>query len=40
MLTKTLEWNIRWCVLDHMFDERFEVRPDFLDHPEALRKRE
>ncbi|KAG2498771.1 hypothetical protein HYH03_003510 [Edaphochlamys debaryana] len=37
-LTKTLEWNLRWCILDHMFDDRFRIRPEFLD-VEALRRR-
>ena len=39
MLTKTLEWNLRWCILDHMFDDRFRIRPEFLDVA-ALRRRE
>ncbi len=39
MLTKTLEWNLRWCILDPMFDERFRIRPEFMDVA-ALRRRE
>jgi autophagy-related protein 9 len=26
MLTKTLEWNLYWCVLDPMFDEHFHIK--------------
>ena len=41
LLTKTMEWNLRWCVLDHMLDERtFRLRPDFLNCPERLQTRE
>lgn len=40
MLTKTLEWNLRWGVLDHMFDETtFCIRPEFVSHPELLEQR-
>ena len=40
MLTKTLEWNLRWGLLDHMFDESdFTIRPDFTSHPELLEQR-
>ena len=40
MLTKTLEWNLRWCVLDSMFDDRhFRVARGFVNDPEALRQR-
>ncbi len=40
MLTKTLEWNLRWCVLDSMFDEKhFRVRREFVDDPGALQLR-
>ena len=40
MLTKTLEWNLRWCVLDSMFDEKhFRVRDDFVNDPAALQLR-
>ena len=40
MLTKTLEWNLRWVLLDHMFDEAtFTVRPEFVSHPELLAQR-
>ncbi|EFJ46174.1 hypothetical protein VOLCADRAFT_93324 [Volvox carteri f. nagariensis] len=38
LLTKTLEWNLRWCVLDHMFDDRFRIRPEFSDVA-ALKRR-
>lgn len=30
MLTKTLEWNLYWALLDAMFDEHFQIRADFL----------
>ncbi|KAG1681142.1 hypothetical protein FOA52_015585 [Chlamydomonas sp. UWO 241] len=40
MLTKTLEWNLRWAMLDRMFDERtFCVRRDFLADPSKLQAR-
>ena len=40
MLTKTLEWNLRWCVLDSMFDEKlFRVRDAFVNDPAALQLR-
>ena len=38
-LTKTLEWSIRSCLLDHIFSRRFVVRRAFLDDEEALRRR-
>ena len=41
LLTKTMEWNLRWCVLDHMLDERtFRLRSDFINCPERLQTRE
>lgn len=39
MMTKTLEWNLHWCILECMFDEHFKVRPDFVNDPDALRRR-
>ncbi|MEW5298047.1 MAG: hypothetical protein WDW36_001210 [Sanguina aurantia] len=39
VLTKTLEWNLRWVVLDHMFDERFALKREFLEQPEKLKRR-
>lgn len=39
MLTKTLEWNLYWCILDHMFDDHFHIRKDFLQDEERLRRR-
>lgn len=39
MLTKTLEWNIRWCVLNSMFDDAFRIRSDFVNQPLALEKK-
>lgn len=39
MLTKTLEWNLRWGVLDHMFDDSFCIRPEFTSHPKLLEQR-
>ena len=38
-LTKTLEWSIHSCLLDHIFSRRFVVRRAFLDDEEALRRR-
>lgn len=39
MLTKTLEWNLQWCILDSMFDDAFRIRPQFVQNPQALEKR-
>lgn len=39
LLTKTLEWNLYWCILDPMFDDAFRVKQSFLRDPEALRQR-
>ena len=39
MLTKTLEWNLQWCILDAMFDDAFRIRPDFVNNPQALERR-
>ncbi|GMH34130.1 hypothetical protein BSKO_01964 [Bryopsis sp. KO-2023] len=39
LLTKTLEWNIYWCVLDAMFAEDFTVKEKFKTNPEVLRSR-
>jgi autophagy-related protein 9 len=30
LLTTTVVWNLSWCLLDPMFDERFRIRPEFL----------
>ena len=41
LLTKTLEWNLRWCVLDHMFDDRtFRVKKEFLNDSARLQRSE
>lgn len=39
VLTKTLEWNVYWCVLDAMFDDRFTVKQTFLRDKSALQRR-
>lgn len=39
LLTKTLEWSLDWCVLQHMFDRNFLVRKDFVNNPLGLRRR-
>ncbi len=40
MLTKTLEWSLRWGLLDQMLDERtFTLRPDFVSRPDILARR-
>ena len=39
MLTKTLEWNLQWCILDAMFDDSFRIRPDFVNNPRAIERR-
>ena len=33
-LTHTLEWNLRICLLDRMFDEDYRVDPHFLQRYE------
>lgn len=39
MLTKTLEWNLHWCLLDCMFGEDFRLKPAFLQDARALQRR-
>lgn len=40
LLTKTVEWNLRWCVLDPMFEEStFKIRGSFINDEAALRRR-
>lgn len=40
LLSKTLEWNLYWCILDAMFDERsFRLKPAFLHNEAALQRR-
>lgn len=39
MLTKTLEWNLNWCIFDFMFDEKFTIKRDFLSDVTILQKR-
>lgn len=39
VLTKTLEWSLNWCILQHMFDRNFLVRKDFINNPTLLRRR-
>ena len=38
-LTKTLEWSLHSCLLDHIFSRRFVVRRAFLDDNVALSRR-
>lgn len=38
-LTKHLEYNLRWCLLDAMFDKRFQLRRSFLKNPASLSRR-
>jgi len=38
-MTKTLEWNLYWTILDQMFDDNFTVRHSFLNDEGALRQR-
>lgn len=37
-LTKLVEWNLSWAILDALFDEHCRVRPSFADEA-ALRRR-
>ncbi|KAG7667053.1 hypothetical protein Ndes2526B_g04460 [Nannochloris sp. 'desiccata'] len=40
LLTKTVQWNLRWCVLDAMFDEStFKIQQSFLQDEAALQRR-
>ncbi|KAI5078776.1 hypothetical protein GOP47_0006447 [Adiantum capillus-veneris] len=39
LLTKTLEWSLDWCVLQHMFDRNFLVRKEFINNPRGLQRR-
>eukprot|EP00959_Pyramimonas_sp_CCMP1952_P327886 6864413-Pyramimonas_sp.AAC.1 len=39
MLTKILEWNLYWCILDNMFDNNFHIRHEFTMDERALKKR-
>lgn len=39
LLTKTMEWNLYWSVLDPLFDNKFRVKSQFLDDPQGLVKR-
>ncbi|KAL3162518.1 hypothetical protein ABBQ32_010175 [Trebouxia sp. C0010 RCD-2024] len=39
MLTKTLEWNLHWCLLDCMFGEDFRLKPAFFNDARALQRR-
>ena len=39
LLTKTMEWNLYWCLLDPMFDSHFRVDPDFVKDAPGLRRR-
>ena len=37
--SKSLEWSIHLCVLNHMFDENFAIRPEFCNNPHQLKQR-
>ena len=39
MLTKTLEWNLQWCILDAMLDEHFCIKPAFKHDTLRLQRR-
>jgi hypothetical protein len=39
MLTKTLEWNLHWCILDAMLDDNFCIREDFKHDAPRLQRR-
>ncbi len=39
MLTKTLEWNLYFCIFAHMFDSNFRVQSEFVHDVAALRRR-
>mmetsp|Transcript_9788 Transcript_9788/g.16809 ORF Transcript_9788/g.16809 Transcript_9788/m.16809 type:complete len:717 (+) Transcript_9788:381-2531(+) len=39
MLTKILEWNLYWCILDCMFDNNFLIRREFTLDERGLKQR-
>ncbi|XP_075264030.1 uncharacterized protein LOC142355895 [Convolutriloba macropyga] len=39
MLTKLMEWNLRYCILDAMFDKNFLIKHDFKHKPAMLARR-
>ena len=40
LMTKTVEWNLRWCILDPMFEEStFKIRQSFIQDEASLRRR-
>merc|ERR1712196_265574 len=40
MLTRTMEWNLQYCILGHMFDAHtFSVKQRFIADPDALKWR-
>lgn len=39
MLTKTLEWNLHWCILDAMLDDNFCIKEDFKHDVPKLQRR-
>ena len=36
---KSLEWSIYFCVLNYMFNHKYQIRPAFYLDPAALRRR-
>lgn len=39
-LTKTMEWNLNYCIISHMYDpQTFAVKQRFISNPEALSRR-
>ena len=39
MLTKTLEWNLNWCLLDTMLDHNFQIKEEFTHDVKRLQWR-
>ena len=39
MLTKTLEWNLNWCLLDTMLDHNFQIKEEFMHDVKRLQWR-
>ena len=39
MLTKTMEWNLYWCLFDFMFDDKFMIKKEFLNDKSILQQR-
>jgi autophagy-related protein 9 len=39
VVSNMLEWSLQVCLIDYMFDEKFQIRPQFLNGVDGLRRR-